>query len=127
MIPDWQAALSVAYLMLKPGGHLAVCDFTVTRQHSLFTRKFWPFVFKHDHVYLREAHLDRLRGNFEEVKVHVGAGGFPYVPGLVKCPWYFGIFRKPIAPTVADAFDSDSTDGGRNGAPTARKPLVAKA
>jgi len=30
MIPDWRKAIRNAYRLLKPGGHIAVCDFTVS-------------------------------------------------------------------------------------------------
>eukprot|EP00607_Mallomonas_marina_P010106 CAMPEP_0182420978 /NCGR_PEP_ID=MMETSP1167-20130531/6117_1 /TAXON_ID=2988 /ORGANISM="Mallomonas Sp, Strain CCMP3275" /LENGTH=191 /DNA_ID=CAMNT_0024597611 /DNA_START=141 /DNA_END=713 /DNA_ORIENTATION=- len=30
MIPDWKGAIKNAHRLLKPGGHMAVCDFTVT-------------------------------------------------------------------------------------------------
>jgi S-adenosylmethionine:diacylglycerol 3-amino-3-carboxypropyl transferase/ubiquinone/menaquinone biosynthesis C-methylase UbiE len=95
MIPDWKKSLDIALRMLKPGGYIAVSDFTVTRQHSFITRMFWPFVFKHDHVILRPEHTETLKAMFQEVKTHVDVGGFPYVP-LLKCPWYYYVGRKPV-------------------------------
>lgn len=94
MIPDWQKALENAKMLLKPGGYIAIGDFTVTKNHSLFTRTFWPFVFTHDGVRLSSQHIQMLRAMYDEVHRDVQAGGFPYVP-FFKCPWYVFVGRKP--------------------------------
>jgi len=93
MIPDWQAALQNAYSLLRPGGYFAISDFTVTPEHSLFTRTFWPAVFKQDGVRPTVDHLPALRKLFNEVHVKVDVGGFPYVPFL-KAPFYFFVGQK---------------------------------
>lgn len=96
MIPDWRKSLDIAMRLLKPGGHIAIADFTVTKEHSSLTRAFWPFVFKHDHVMLTTDHIETLKDRFEEVKTHVDSGGFPYVPFL-KCPFYYFVGRKSMS------------------------------
>lgn len=116
MIPDWRAALDNATRLLRPGGYLAISDFTVTPEHSWVTRKLWPAVFKTDGVNLNPAHLETLRGSFETVHLEVSAGGFPYVP-LLKAPFYFYVGRKPG--TVAAA-------GVGAGAAPASRALPAK-
>jgi len=68
MIPDWRAALDNATRLLRPGGYLAISDFTVTPEHSWVTRKLWPAVFKTDGVNLNPAHLETLRGSFESTR-----------------------------------------------------------
>jgi S-adenosylmethionine-diacylgycerolhomoserine-N-methlytransferase len=96
MIPDWQAALKNAYNLLRPGGYIAVSDFTIRPEHSAFTRTFWPTVFKNDHVILRTEHIDTLDRMFSRVHLQVERGGFPYVP-LLKCPYYFYVGQKTQA------------------------------
>lgn len=93
MIPDWQQALQVAKTLLKPGGFIAIGDFTVTKKHSLWTRTFWPFIFQHDGVNLNAQHIQMLRATFDEVHRQVNWGGFPYVP-LLQCPYYVFVGRK---------------------------------
>lgn len=95
MIPDWQAALRNAYSLLRPGGYIAISDFTVRPEHSWFTRKFWPAVFKQDGVRPCVDHLDTLNKMFKQVHQSVEFGGFPYIP-LLKAPYYFFIGQKAI-------------------------------
>jgi S-adenosylmethionine-diacylgycerolhomoserine-N-methlytransferase len=96
MIPDWRAALANATRLLRPGGYIAVSDFTVTPENSWFTRTLWPAVFKLDGIKLSHDHIDELRSRFEQVHLKVEKGGFPYVPFL-KAPFYYFIGRKPTA------------------------------
>jgi len=96
MIPDWRAALANAFRLLRPGGYIAVSDFTVTPENSWFTRTLWPAVFKLDGIRLSHDHIDQLRSQFEQVHLKVEKGGFPYVPFL-KAPYYYFIGRKPAA------------------------------
>ena len=94
MIPNWRDAIANAYRMLKPGGHLCVCDFTVSSEHqNLFWRELWKFIFSHDHVMLSEEHIPYLQGKFEQQQLRYGFGGFPYVP-LIKSAWYYYIGKK---------------------------------
>ncbi|KAA0145772.1 hypothetical protein FNF27_03720 [Cafeteria roenbergensis] len=95
MIPDWKKSLDIAMTLLKPGGYIAVADFTVTKEHSALTRFMWPFIFKHDHVMLRTEHTETLAAMFDQVTLHVNRGGFPYVP-VLKCPWYYFVGQKPV-------------------------------
>ena len=48
MIPDWKAALANARRLLKPGGHLCICDFTVHASQWPVSRYFWKRLFASD-------------------------------------------------------------------------------
>lgn len=93
MIPDWRAALRNAYNLLRPGGHIAVSDFTVRPENSWVTRVFWPAVFANDNVFPREAHVDTLDTMFQQVHYKLEKGGFPYTP-LLKAPFYYYVGQK---------------------------------
>ena len=73
--------------------YIAISDFTVTPEHSMFTRNFWPAVFKQDGVRPNVEHLLTLRSMFSEVHCEVSKGGFPYVP-LLKAPFYYFVGQK---------------------------------
>jgi len=96
MIPNWKDAVLNAKRMLRPGGILCACDFTLdtNRQWSL-SRFFWTKLFRTDGVHLNSHHLTFMRRTFEEAEQHIEYGGFPYVPGLLKAPYYWAIFYKP--------------------------------
>jgi S-adenosylmethionine-diacylgycerolhomoserine-N-methlytransferase len=94
MIPDWRAAIRNAYRMLKKGGHIAVCDFTVLDGQWPGMSEFWTWVFAHDHVHLKKDHILTLQVAFEEVSLETGFGQFPYVPGCLKCPYYAFVGKK---------------------------------
>ena len=94
MIPDWRKAVANARRLLKPGGHIAVCDFTVDESQYGISYSFWKRVFSTDHVFLNEEHRPYLRSQFEAVHEEMGYGDFPYVPGLLKCPWYAFVGKK---------------------------------
>jgi S-adenosylmethionine-diacylgycerolhomoserine-N-methlytransferase len=84
MIPDWhviatltcllhtfkcvrrRAALRNAFNMLKVGGHICVCDFTVDQSQWYLMPNFWKWVFAHDTVYPTEEHVPAL----EVTKAH---------------------------------------------------------
>lgn len=94
MIPDWERALDNAIAMLKPGGMLAVVDFTLTPTQSPWARWFWKHWFAHDGVRLSSEHLAALA---ERLPMHVsqlGESRLPYLPG-VRVPYYRFIGRKP--------------------------------
>jgi S-adenosylmethionine-diacylgycerolhomoserine-N-methlytransferase len=87
MIPDWHAALINACAMLKPGGKLALVDFTISPQQSWLGSAFWRSWFAHDGVHLDQRHPDALRKlcgqhSFEERRTPI-----PYLPGL-RVPYY---------------------------------------
>uniref|UniRef100_A0A6T5VPN0 Methyltransferase type 11 domain-containing protein n=1 Tax=Chromulina nebulosa TaxID=96789 RepID=A0A6T5VPN0_9STRA len=94
MIPDWKKAIKNAFRMLKPGGHIAVCDFTVTESQSYGMSAFWTWLFAHDHVHLKKEHIATLGYVFETKHLEVGFGEFPYVPSLLKCPYYSFVGQK---------------------------------
>lgn len=101
MIPDWFAALQNAWEMLKPGGHIGVVDFYVSRrhaetphaQHGWLTRTGWPIWFAMDNVFLSPDHLPMLKRWFEPVRTEETRARIPYLP-LVKVPTYQFIGRK---------------------------------
>ena len=76
MIPDWKKAIKNAFRLLKPGGHIAVCDFTVLEGNMPFMNEFWTWVFAHDHVHLKKDHLMVLKAAFEPVFLETGFGTF---------------------------------------------------
>lgn len=82
-----------AYNMLRPGGYIAMSDFTVRPEHSAITRSFWPAVFKSDGIRPCTDHVDTLRAMFREVACNVESGGFPYVP-LLEAPYYYFVGQK---------------------------------
>ncbi len=94
MIPDWKEAIRNAYRMLKVGGHIAVCDFTVLDSHFKPYAWLWKYIFSHDHVYLREEHIKTLSKAFDQCYLEVGAGTFPYIPRILQCPYYAFVGKK---------------------------------
>jgi len=101
MIPDWFAAIDHALRLLKPGGHIGVVDFTVSRkhasapnrQHPWFTRTFWPAWFAMDNVFPNPDHLPYLQRRFERESLIERIGSVPYIP-LIKMPYYQFVGRK---------------------------------
>lgn len=95
MIPNWKDAILNAKRMLKPGGVLCACDFTVEpERQSWLSRAFWTKLFRTDGVHLDSHHLTFMRRTFKEVEVHIQYGSFPYVPSVLKAPYYWAVFRK---------------------------------
>ena len=78
MIPDWEKALDSALRLLKPGGILAVCDFTVLEDQAAPHRAFWTNLFAMDHVHLNAAHHATLQQRTEQLAFETGYGTFPY-------------------------------------------------
>jgi hypothetical protein len=76
------------------GGHIAVCDFTVTDKQWPGMSDLWKWIFAHDHVHLRSEHIPTLQLAFEEKSLEVGFGEFPYVPSCMKCPYYAFVGKK---------------------------------
>lgn len=101
MIPDWFAAIDRAWEMLKPGGHIGVVDFYVSRKHpengrarhAWPTRHFWPAWFGNDNVFPNPDHLPYLQRKFETVRLVEAKGSMRYLP-LVRIPYYLFIGRK---------------------------------
>jgi S-adenosylmethionine-diacylgycerolhomoserine-N-methlytransferase len=103
MIPDWFAALDHAWRVLRPGGHIGVVDFYVSRKyppagmarHGWLTRQFWPAWFSRDNVFPSPDHLPYLQRRFEQVKLVEQRARIPYLP-LARVPYYWFIGRKPL-------------------------------
>ncbi len=99
MIPDWAGALANALAMLRPGGHLAVVDFTVFRAEEQPGRAwqpsparfFWRHWFGHDGVRLNDEHQRLLRQRTVMVAAHEGFGSVPYLPLRAPYYWYVGM------------------------------------
>jgi S-adenosylmethionine-diacylgycerolhomoserine-N-methlytransferase len=104
MIPNWFAAIENAQRILKPGGHIGVVDFYVSRkypaeglkQHRWFTRTLWPPWFATDNVFPSPDHLPFLQHHFEQVYLGEDRSKLPYVP-LLRTPYYIFIGRKRAA------------------------------
>jgi S-adenosylmethionine-diacylgycerolhomoserine-N-methlytransferase len=101
MIPDWFRALEHALTLLKPGGHIGVVDFYVSRKypaegrakHGMGTRVFWPTWFMNDNVYLSSEHLPFLESHFDTVHIEERRAPVPYIPGI-KVPIYLYLGKK---------------------------------
>lgn len=79
-----------ALRLLRPGGHLCVCDFTVLpdRGQSQIMSSFWKRIFATDHVLLNEEHRQYLKDVTMEKFEETGFGGLPYVPPMLRAGWY---------------------------------------
>jgi S-adenosylmethionine-diacylgycerolhomoserine-N-methlytransferase len=87
MIPDWRAAMENAVAMLRPGGRLAVVDFTVTPRQSWLARNFWRKWFGHDGVHLNAEHVATLSRLLPRHELREYRTPIPYLPGLAV-PYY---------------------------------------
>lgn len=94
MIPDWKEAIRNAWRLLKPGGSIAVCDFTVSEDQWPGMNPLWTWIFSNDHVHLKEEHAQVLSEAFEKTDLHIGFGDFPYMPPCAQCPFYYFIGKK---------------------------------
>lgn len=93
MIPDWQSALANALAMLRPGGQLALVDFTLTPDQKGVTRSFWQAWFGHDGVHPDLAHMPALRTAVPDHTLTIGTTRLPYLPGIAM-PYYRFLGRK---------------------------------
>ncbi|HEX4481506.1 MAG TPA: class I SAM-dependent methyltransferase [Rudaea sp.] len=100
MIPNWQAALSNAWTMLKPGGAIGVVDFCVPMQTASKNRtvkslegKFWKRWFAHDGVRLDPQHRMILRQLFPQNEIVEQRARVPYLP-VAMVPYYRFVGRK---------------------------------
>lgn len=101
MIPDWFAAIENALAMLKPGGHLGVVDFYVSRKfprdglrrHAWSTRTFWPTWFAMDNVFPSPDHVPFLHRHCDVVTFEENASKVPYIP-FARTPYYLFVGRK---------------------------------
>jgi len=87
MIPDWRAAIANAIAMLRPGGRLAVVDFTLAEDQSALGRTFWRTWFGHDGVRLDAEHRRMLCRLLPRHELRVRRTPVPYLP-VVTVPYY---------------------------------------
>lgn len=87
MIPNWRAALENAVAMLRPGGLLAVVDFTVTPRQGRLAGYFWRTWFGHDGVRLDAEHTATLCRLLPRHELREYRTAVPYLPGLTV-PYY---------------------------------------
>ena len=90
MMPDWRATVANACAMLRPGGLLAVVDFTVidpitanlagTSAQPAALRWAWRRWFGHDGVHPDPRLLPHLAASLETQHLAVGRGRIPYMP-----------------------------------------------
>jgi S-adenosylmethionine-diacylgycerolhomoserine-N-methlytransferase len=106
MIPAWWRAVDHAVTMLRPGGFLAVVDFTVSGAHPeaglavrpAWMRMLWPTWFAHDGVRLSPDHLPYLRGRLQQDWLVEGLHRLPWMP--LRVPWYGWIGRTGTSSTL---------------------------
>ena len=116
MIPDWFAAVQNAISMLRPGGHIGVVDFYVSRKyprdngrkHSWFTRNFWPLWMGNDNVFPCADHLPFLQHHLEEVELREHTAKIPYLP-LIRAPYYIFVGKKHPATTTQPHFENEGS------------------
>jgi S-adenosylmethionine-diacylgycerolhomoserine-N-methlytransferase len=94
MIPDWKKAIENAKRLLKPGGLIAVCDFTVGPNDNKWMKQFWKHTFASDHVYLNEEHITTLHKEFDVIVAGIGYGPLPYTPIFLQPAYYSFVGRK---------------------------------
>lgn len=101
MIPDWFAAIEHSLSLLRPGGIVGVVDFYVSRKHRTsgfrrhgsFNRRFWPFWFGIDNVFLSPDHVPFLHQHFEPLYFVESRGKVPYLP-FIRAPYYCFVGQK---------------------------------
>ena len=103
MIPQWRAALTNAWAMLKPNGTIGVVDFCVPATSATsvpmlksIERFFWKRWFAHDGVHLNPEHRVMMDQLFPENDVFEQRARMPYLP-FVRVPYYRFIGRKPVS------------------------------
>ncbi len=102
MIPNWIGALEKAYEILKPGGEIHIIDFYVApifsdlgmKQHSWWTRIFWPTWFGFDHVRIDSNIPLYLKNRFQTISLTEHQGPVPYLKLLGNVPYFCFHGRK---------------------------------
>ncbi len=98
MIPDWRRALLNAMAMLRPGGVLAIVDFTLpadTRDiPARIQRGFWRRWFGHDGVILDDAHITTLQRLLPQHHLQIDVAAIPYLP-LSRIPYFRFVGTTP--------------------------------
>jgi S-adenosylmethionine-diacylgycerolhomoserine-N-methlytransferase len=98
MIPEWRAAVSEAWRLLRPGGTFGAVDFFVAPHHPAITRRVWPWWFGHSHVHLSTEHVPFLQRRFAVSSFAEDRTRLPYVP-VGRVPFYrFTGVKAPLTP-----------------------------
>ena len=71
-----------------------MCDFTVAPDQNPLMRAAFVKAFKGDHIYLSDKHIETLRAKTTQEQYMRDYGDFPYVPGCIRCPYYYYVGRK---------------------------------
>ena len=88
MMPDWKAAIDNAFDCCRPGGVVAVADFTTDSA-------FWSWALAKDGVFPDSIHKEYLAKKGDVIHFEEFTGGFPFVP-LLKCGHYAMIVQKGL-------------------------------
>jgi S-adenosylmethionine-diacylgycerolhomoserine-N-methlytransferase len=102
MIPDWFVAMDHALRLLRPGGHIGVVDFYVSRKypreghrrHRWFTRSSWPVWMALDNVFPDADHVPYLHYRFQPRHFSEHLARMRYLP-FTRVPYYLFIGQKP--------------------------------
>ncbi len=105
MIPNWFAAIDHAISLLKPGGTLGVVDFYIAkkypadgqREHSWFTRTFWPAWFGMDNVHPNPDLLPYLQSRFAQQHLTEQMGKIIWIP-VLRMPYFYFVGQKTHEP-----------------------------
>ena len=93
MAADWETTLRNAIAMLRPGGTLAVVDFSLSDVQPDWQSAFWRRWFAHDGVALSADHLPALRTLMPAHTARECLAPVPYLPGL-RVPFYLFLGSK---------------------------------
>ncbi|HMP03223.1 MAG TPA: class I SAM-dependent methyltransferase [Gemmatales bacterium] len=101
MIPHWFAAVDQAERLLRPGGHVGVVDFYVSKKHPMdgwnrhgwWTRTFWPTWFSFDNVHPSPDHIPYLHHRFAAVRFTEARARLPWLP-LARTPYYWFVGQQ---------------------------------
>jgi betaine lipid synthase len=102
VIPPFHAAVDNAQTLLAEDGFIGVADFYVSSKYDLPLRQmpsiyrwFWRTVFDTDNIDLGPERRQYLDHTFQREWEYNGRGSIPYVPGLLKAPFYVWIGGHP--------------------------------
>lgn len=91
MIPNFYGAVDNAHRMLKEDGIIGMADFIAPPDRSWLSRTFWAGYFDFDNVKLGPERRQYAMHKFHTYYEFTHAGTLPYVPSLLKVPYYLWI------------------------------------